>query len=78
MLEGILWGDDTKTSHGWTELLRGRDSPLDLNQTLEDLSDVSYLQAILFENHTAFSGFKKAQAYQHKQTSNNIDSNKQL
>lgn len=60
MLKRILWGDYAKTSHGWTELLGGLDRPLDLNQTLEDLSDVSYLQAILFENPTVFSGFKKS------------------
>lgn len=56
MLKG---GDDAKTSHGCTELLGGLDPPLDLNQTLVDFSDVSYLQAILFENPTAFSGFLK-------------------
>lgn len=43
MLKGILWGDDAKTWHGWTGLLGGPDPPLDLKQTLEDLSDVSYL-----------------------------------
>lgn len=69
MLVGLPRGDDAKNSHGCTELLGGFDPPLNLNQIPEDFSDASLvlklstLQAITFENFTAFSEFSKVQAY---------------
>lgn len=68
-LAGPPRGDDAKNSLGCTELLGGFDPPPDSNQTPEDFSDVSLvfkpsiLQAIMFENFTAFSEFKKVPAY---------------
>lgn len=61
--------DDAKNSRGCTEQLGGSDPPLHLNQTPEDFSDASSvlkpstLQAIPFDNFTAFSEFEKVQTH---------------